>query len=186
MREIVVDNETTGLGPFDRRIMTNRRQWPSSGRAMGRYARALTGLACKRRGKKRSPHSGRVRNSMGDSRAPFRASPIVAEKTRPQGVQAPRYLRKDGQEGHQARRSFAHHVGLSNSPRLMINLVAATDSIHLRGVSMRETRAGHRDDVGGAGGMKARRILTNITDLVKASARETGSRTRPSGPRKLR
>ena len=28
---------------------------------------------------------GRARNSMGDWRAPFRASPIVAEKTRPQG-----------------------------------------------------------------------------------------------------
>jgi hypothetical protein len=63
---------------------------------MGRFARALTGLACKRRGKKRSPHSGRARNSMGDSRAPFRASPIVAEKTRPQG-RSPKTPPKDRQ-----------------------------------------------------------------------------------------
>src|SRR6516225_5163222 len=35
-------------------------------------------------GKKRSPHSGRAR-ACRSSHAPFRASPIVAEKTRPQG-----------------------------------------------------------------------------------------------------
>jgi hypothetical protein len=85
-------------------------QWA---RAMGRFARALTGLACKRRGKKRSPHSGRARNSMGDSRAPFRASPIVAEKTRPQGC-SPKKPPKDRQVIKAA--SFAHHEGLSDSP----------------------------------------------------------------------
>jgi hypothetical protein len=37
---------------------------------------------------------------------------------------------------------------------------------------MRETRAGHHDDVGGAGRMKARCVLMNITDLAKVGARD--------------
>jgi len=36
---------------------------------------------------------------------------------------------------------------------------------------MRETRAGHHDDVGGAGRTKARCVLMNITDLAKVGAR---------------
>jgi len=82
-------------------------------------------------GKKRSPHSGRARNSMGDSRAPFRASPIVAEKTRPPGCKHQDISERTARKANRARRSFAHHEGLSYAPRLMINPVAAADSSHL-------------------------------------------------------
>jgi hypothetical protein len=52
---------------------------------------------------------------------------------------------------------------------------------------MRETRAGHHDDVGGAGRMKARCVLMNITDLANVGARDPSRFPRaPSGPRQLR
>jgi hypothetical protein len=41
-----------------------------------------------------------------------------------------------------------------------------------------ELHAGHHDDVAGVGGMRARRILTNITDWVKVGACEARSRSR--------
>ena len=53
-------------------------------RPMGRFTRALT--ASHANGGKKAKPSQRARaKSVGHSRAPFRAPPIVAEKTRPQG-----------------------------------------------------------------------------------------------------
>ena len=88
---------------------------------MGWLARALTGLACKRRGKSEALTVG-ARDSMGDSRAPFRASPIVAEKTRPQGCKpqdiSERTARKAIKQGSPSliTKVFATHR-VDNKPR---------------------------------------------------------------------
>ena len=53
---------------------------------------------------------------------------------------------------------------------------------------MRQTSAGHHDYVEGDGRMKARRILTNITDFNKMEDAKDDAHqlaTRPPGPRQL-
>jgi hypothetical protein len=87
------------LAPWDNQctptIMTMSAALAESwARAMGPVRTRPSGPRMQTEGKKRSPHSGRARSSVGHSRAPFRASPIVAEKTRPQGC-SPKTSPKD-------------------------------------------------------------------------------------------